>query len=63
MNCNCNTGEIQKDISFHYWLLVFWIISTLAILSFGIGRNKGQIDKLIKMHQTTTTAQVKVGNQ
>ncbi len=62
MNCDCDCESVKKEVVFHSWLIIIWIISTLAILSFGIGRNKGQIDKLIKMHQTTTTAQVKVGN-
>ena len=62
MNCDCDCESVKKEVVFRSWLIIIWIISTLAILSFGIGRNKGQIDKLIKMHQTTTTAQVKVGN-
>lgn len=61
MNCNCNTGEIQKDISFHYWLTVFWIISVIVHLSVNDRYTQDKLDQLIKMQQTTTT-QVKVGN-
>lgn len=61
MNCNCDTGEIQKDIYFHYWLTVFWIISVIVHLSINDWQTQDKIDHLIKMHQTTTTAQAKVG--
>lgn len=62
MNCDCDCESVKKEVVFRSWLIIIWIMSTLLFVSSGIGRTKDEIDKLVKMHQTTTTAQVKVDN-